>query len=791
MSDLDVFIKQFVAETYENLDKLDGALIELEKNPRAADKIANIFRIIHSIKGTTTFFGFSKLGELTHTGETLLSHLRDGVLVLNSEMATVLLALVDAVREIVSSIEQNGSEGEGDYKVLLGQLGSLSRVVPAKDLANVSPASAKTPKASVRGDHKAGVRAPGEDVSQNGHRATNGHHREKVPSSQPQVQPEQRSAEAPAQGPSASAPLTSNIRIDVEQLDKLMNLAGELVLARNQILQYSITRQDDGLTSAAQRLNLITTELQEGIMKARMQPIDNVWSKFPRIVRDLAALFGKRVRLEMEGSETELDRTIIEAIHDPLTHLVRNCVDHGIETPEARSAAGKRPEGHLLLRAFHEGGQVNIEISDDGAGIDPGRLMRRAVDLRLLTAEQAQRLDERAALNLIFLPGFSTAEKITNVSGRGVGMDVVKTNIEKIGGMVDVESKLSAGTTLKIRIPLTLAIIPALVVTSGGQRYAIPQTSVLELVRLASEKAAHGIEKIQGAPVYRLRGNLLPLIYLNDELRNRVAGLQPGAETIPTNGVANIVVLRADNQKFGLVVDEVNDTAEIVVKPLSKGLKGISIFAGATIMGDGRVALILDVVSLARRAHVLSQSTTQKHLERTQPPDQAFKQPQSLLLFTTEAQALMAIPLSLVTRLEEFPRGAVESTGGHEVVQYQGQILPLIELSHCLRGPQSMPLQQRSGKELADKIYVVVYSGAQHLVGLKVDRIVDIVEERILIKYPPTRKGSLGSVVTQGRVAEILDLKEVLNLASFAPAPASDLCPAPLLEQLEEVTRQC
>jgi len=793
MSNLDGFVKQFLTESYENLDKLDRTLIELEKDPRAPDKLASIFRTVHSIKGTTSFFGFSKLGALAHSGENLLSRLRDGVLVLTSEITTGLLAMVDAVREMLLNIEKTGVEGEEEYTPLIERLTSLYQDSTAASQGADSdagpPDRAKPPPSVPAGKRKLKNGDPAQRIGEllvetnlvqkvavaaalaeqnNGDPRRVG----EILLAHGAVSSQDIADALTMQGASQPSAFASNIRIDVEQLDKLMDLVGELVLARNQILQFSLVQQDSGFLSATQRLNLITTGLQEGIMKARLQPIDNIWSKFPRVVRDLATHFGKRVRLEMEGSQTELDRTIIEAIRDPLTHLVRNCVDHGIEAPEKRVAVGKSPEGRLFLRAFHEGGQVNIEISDDGAGIDPNHLKRKAVELGLVTSEQVGRMDERATMNLIFLPGFSTAEKVTDVSGRGVGMDVVKTNIEKIGGMVDVESKSGEGTTLKIRIPLTLAIIPALIVTSGGQRYAIPQTSVLELVRVAAEKANRGIEMIHGSPVYRLRENLLPLVYLNHELGIRTSGCGEMGTQGQDKASANIVVLRADDRKFGLVVDDVNDTGEIVVKPLAKGLKGISTFAGATIMGDGRVALILDVVGLARSARVLSQASNAQQLKAPSPARQAAGDRQSLLLFTTSPEDLMAIPLSLVTRLEEFPFALLESTGGQQVVQYQGEILPLIDLYSLLPGKDAgSPVNPKSKKESSGTTQVVVYSKNERRVGLKVERILDIVEERLSIQHPPNRKGSLGSAVIQGRVVEILDLDEILNMETFARMP--------------------
>lgn len=389
----------------------------------------------------------------------------------------------------------------------------------------------------------------------------------------------------------------TSIRVDVGLLDKLMNLVGELVLARNQITQFGSSQEDPAFLGTVQRLNLLTGELQAGVMKTRMQPVGSVWGKFPRLVRDLAVACGKQVRIDMEGQETELDRTIIEAVRDPLTHMVRNAVDHGIEPPAERAAWGKPAEGRLFLHALHEGGKVVIELTDDGGGIDPRRVRDKALLSGLVTPEQAARLGDRELLDLIFLPGFSTTDRVTQFSGRGVGMDVVRTNIEKIGGTVDVDSTLGRGTTIRMKIPLTLAIIPALVVSTGGDRYAIPQVSLLELVRLEGEQVRKGVEQFHGIPVYRLRGNLLPLVYLDREL---------GVEPIRAGDEINIVVLQADDRPFGLVVDAIRDTEEIVVKPLQKALKGIGVFSGATIMGDGNVALILDVLGLAQRAGVVS-----------------------------------------------------------------------------------------------------------------------------------------------------------------------------------------
>ncbi|HET6842193.1 MAG TPA: chemotaxis protein CheA [Candidatus Angelobacter sp.] len=775
MSKLDNFVKQFLAESHENLDTLDRTLIELEKDPGAADKLADIFRTVHSLKGTASFFGYLKLGALAHCGESLMSRLRDGSLLLSSEITSGLLAMVDAVRRILSNIEKAGDEGAEEYTALIEKLTSLyqSDLYPSESSPNGAPASPSVLTAEELEESDSDlslgelVMEPDLMLEQEMSPARNEHPKDALPPAGEIVAPAKwghpvNAGEAlTAQEPYSFSPPAGNVRIDVEHLDRLMDLVGELVLARNQILQFSMVQEDAGFLGATQRLNLITTGLQEGIMNARLQPIENIWSKFPRVVRDLAVLFGKQVRLETDGSNTELDRTIIEAIRAPFMHLVRNCVDHGIETPAKRAAAGKPSEGLLFLRAFHEGGQVNIEISDDGAGIDPRLLKHKAIELGMITSEQAQQMDEQTALNLVFMPGFSTAEKVTDISGRGVGMDVVKTNIEKIGGMVDIESKLGKGTMVKIRIPLTLAIIPALIVASGKQRYAIPQTSVLELVMLADGKAARGIELVHGSPVYRLRENLLPLVYLDKELAVQSA-MAEAANAQSGDAVVNIVVLQADNQKFGLVVDEVNDTGEIVVKPLGKALKGIPTFVGATVMGDGRVALILDVVGLARRARVLSPVNDLTHVATPLPSRQGADDRQSLILFTTSGQALMAIPLSQVTRLEEFPRASLEWTGAHEVVQHQGKILPLIDVCSLLPGGGT--LEPRSSKEAATTIQVVVYEHKHRRAGLIVGRLLDIVEERFTIQFPPARKGSLGSAVIHGQVVEILDVEEIINM---------------------------
>jgi len=523
MSDSDI-VQDFLVESYENLDRLDRELVGLEKNPQDRAALASVFRTIHTIKGTCGFLGFNQLEKVAHVGENLLTRLRDGQLTLNRELTTALLEMVDAVRQMLGSIEATGSEGKRDDTKLIATLTRLQQLPEAQPVSKAAPLPATTPEGAASpssiGDilmQTAGVTSAEIQIATMKQKEGDPRRLGEILVEQGAVQPGDIVDALRIQQSSRVHAGASDrtIRVDIGLLDKVMTLVGELVLARNQVLQFAGRTKDTGFLAASHRLNLITTELQAGVMKTRMQPIGNIWGQFPRTVRDVALGCGKEVGIEMEGKETELDKTIIEAIKDPLTHLVRNSVDHGIELPEDRVRAGKDRAGRLILRAFHEGGQVNIEISDDGAGLNVERIRKKAVERALITAEQATRMPEREIFNLIFLPGFSTAEKVTNVSGRGVGMDVVKTNVEKIGGTVDVQSTLGRGTTVLVKIPLTLAIIPALVVTCGGDRYAIPQVSLLELVRLKADQVSKGIELVHGAPVYRLRGRLLPLVYLS------------------------------------------------------------------------------------------------------------------------------------------------------------------------------------------------------------------------------------------------------------------------------------
>jgi len=701
--EMDEIVAEFLVESYESLDRLDRDLLALERDPHSREVLASIFRTMHTIKGTCGFLGFARLERIAHAAESLLAGLRDGSLSITSQTAGVLLATGDVLRLILRQIEATGTDGEDDHDALVDDLGRLRE-------APTGARPAAPPAADAR----------------------------------PEVQP---ITEGPGRGLGFRSAVTdTTVRVDVNVLDRLMTLVGELVLARNQLAALTSDRADLSLASATQSVDRITAELQEGVMKTRLQPIRTAWATLPRVARDLAVALDKRVRIETDGDDTELDRSIIEAIKDPLTHIVRNAVDHGIERPEARVAAGKPEEGVVLVRAYHEGGQVTIEVADDGAGIDLNAVRTKAVELASATPEQAKRMSEREAIDLLFLPGFSTADRVTTVSGRGVGMDVVRTNIERVGGSIDLSSRHGVGTTFKIRIPLTLAIIPVLIATSQGERFAIPQANLLELVGVVPGS----IEILHEVPVYRLRDRLLPVVSLAREL-------QLGGDDEGSSAGRFLVVLQADDRRFGLLVDGLSDPSEIVVKPLGSQLHGLEVFAGATILGNGRVGLILDVVGLAARAGVVGDAHQRLDAERTdEPPEDA----PALLVFADAAGGRMAVPLDLVDRLEEFPRAVVERSGPDLAVPYGDRILPLVRLHELLVERRRAP--RHAGEDMPEDLQVLVHRRGEDLVGLVVGRIIDIVEQALELQ-PAGRPGVTGTMFVQGRITEILDLPGLLE----------------------------
>src|SRR5450432_1153190 len=814
MDEFDEIVREFLVESYENLDQLDRDLVALEQEPDAHPLLQSIFRTIHTIKGTSGFLAFGKLEVLTHAGEGLLARLRDGGLRLTQERTTGLLQLIDAVRAILASIEATGREDERDYSDLVRLLTDLQAPVHEAEAAAVAlagesrrPGRARAAAGAVpAGDRAAGIpgraapakRRAVKSAGQPGQPVRRAAAKSRQPDPTPdenvpllgellqqradinaqdvavamleqqlgddrplgeilvdhgQATPEQvrealamqAVAKAGARMAGIGSVSDSTLRVDVVLLDTLMRLVGELVLTRNQIVASAATLADPGMQRSSQRLNLLVSELQAGVMKTRMQPIDTVWSKLPRLVRDVAVACGREVGVVMEGRETELDKTILEAIKDPLTHLVRNAVDHGIEDPQVRVAAGKPAEGTLTLRAFHEGGQVNIEISDDGAGIDPAAVAVKAIERGVATVEQLRTMSPREITNLVFVPGFSTAAKVTNLSGRGVGMDVVRTNVERIGGTVDITSEPGVGTTLKIKIPLTLAIIPALTVECAGERYAVPQVSLDELLCLEGDQARAGVEYLSGAPVFRLRGSLVPLVWLDHVLDL--------TDAPHVDESVFILVLKAEGRRFGLVVDRVLNTEEIVVKPLSRQLKGIGTYAGATILGDGRVALILDVRALARRAQVVRESDSVESRDVRAVAQPIADGPEPLLVVAVGDRRL-GVPLSMVTRLEEIPVSRVERVGQREVVQYRGQLLPLGHLATLLGEP--------SQADPDADLRVVVYTQGRRSVGLVVDAVVDIATEAPASRGDVAAFGISGVVVVQDLVTELLDMEQAI-----------------------------
>lgn len=768
---MDDFIVDYLLEFQEGLAQFENELLELEKAPESATILSSMFRIVHSLKGSSGFLGFQKMAQLAHEGEDLLGRLRDGRLRLSPQLTSGLLAMVDGMRSRLSVIEATRAEDDRDDSDLLTRLRNLQAgVIDEPPLPTVPPKAPikKKPKApaesapALRSQSAAPPPAPSPPARTEAAQAP-------LPVTEPaNVDRGDFESEQAAIGGATIAGATvadTTIRVDVALLDKLMNLVGELVLTRNQLLRSSVVGDEAMQQASTQRLNLITTELQEGMMKTRMQPIRNVWSKLPRVVRDLALACGKQARLVTDGEETELDKTIVEAIKDPLTHIVRNAVDHGIEPPEVRAGRGKPAEGTLRLRAYHEGGMVNIEVSDDGGGIDSARIRRKAIDRGWIGGEQGAAWSDRELFGLIFRPGFSTAESLTMVSGRGVGMDVVKSRVEAIGGSVEVQSRLGEGTTIKLKIPLTLTIINALIVSSGGDRFAIPQGNLIELIRLHGEALGRSLASVHGAAVCRYRGGLLPLLDLNQILK-----IAPDRAVRDTESL-NIVVLQADDQRFGLIVDRIDDAQEIVVRPLARQLKGIACLAGATIMGDGRIALILDVFGLALQLSGEHQRTAATSHHEVQAPVQSGDDRRPLLLLLGTDGSPFAVPLEQVDRLEAFPSSTVEVVGDRPLVQYRGTFLPLIDAADWLAGRASRRGERGSGRE-ETPWQVVIHAVDERRVGLVFDGVLDVFTDRITVAGEPSRRGVLYTAALQGKATEVLDVptivQETLRSSVFA-----------------------
>lgn len=728
-SQLQPMLQEFVAESQEMIDRIILQLGLIERKEQQAETVHSIYRDIHTVKGSAQLFGFHQMAQLAHCMEATLDPVRRERILLTEEFVDCLYSGLDAIKELLNDIRVKGKESDR-RQLLADTLPRLVEIVARLMGGSIHPIqeSLMVNKASTE------TRSPAE------------------------------AKEAVASANVVEIADTNNdtVRVHVNLLDSLMNMVGELVLIRNQVLQHTRTmKENDNFLKLSQRLSIVTTELQNEVVRTRMQPIGNVLNRFQRVVRDLSRELGKHVDLLLDGAETELDKTLIEAIRDPLTHIIRNAVDHGIEMPEARRAAKKSENGTLSVRSYHEGGQVIIEVRDDGQGLSREKIAAKAIDRGLVTAEALADLSDREVFQFIFVRGFSTSDKVSSISGRGVGMDIVRTNIEKIGGTVDIESIPGQGMTTRLRIPLTLAIVPALVVRSGGECFAIPQVKLVELVRLErnGEKGFQGLENLQGAPVFRLRGDLLPLLSLKT-----VLGL--GNDDINTEEAKNIVVLNGDRGYFGLFVDEIVDSTDIVVKPLANQLKALRTYAGATVMGDGSVVLVLDIMGLATLVKMYDdRDDVQRQTDGFHHQEQNASERSEYLLVDIGVPGRFALPLCQVNRLEEFDEKAVQYSGAQRVVTYRDSLLPLMNLATSLAMPN--PVRESDGK-----LRVIVIERSGRLFGYEVNRILDILaSERAVDQQMKDRDGFLGSLIADRDVVVVVDIHSIIDKANGKSAP--------------------
>ena len=770
---MDELLSEFLTETAENLSVLDQELVELERNPNDPGLLGNIFRLVHTIKGTCGFLGLPRLESLAHAGENVLGKFRDGELPVTPSAVTLILEALDRIKMIVTGLEESESEPDGDDSDLIERLNAMAEGhglddVPAPAAVDAEPAYPVAADLDNLDDDPLLNRpdpeaVPEPDAAPSEEAAAEHEPEPESPApaaEEPEVvdaQPPAPPAAAPAPGatqPAAGAQpqeakeshvANQSIRVHVDLLEHLMTMVSELVLTRNQLLQILRSHKDSEFASPLQRLNHITSELQEGVMKTRMQPIGNAWSKLPRLIRDLCHEMGKKIELQMIGQDTELDRQVLELIKDPLTHMIRNSADHGIEKPHDRAAAGKPEFGTVRLNAFHEGGHIIIEISDDGRGLSVDKIRAKAIANGLATEAEVASMSEQQIQQLIFKAGLSTAEKVTSVSGRGVGMDVVRSNIEKIGGTIELKSVEGKGSTFFIKIPLTLAIVSALVVECASERFAIPQISVVELVR-AGRQSEHSIETLHGTPVLRLRNRLLPLVSLRDLLQLGEASAKQ------SQGEAFIVVTQVGTYTFGIIVDRVFDTEEIVVKPVAPVLRNIEMFSGNTILGDGSVIMILDpngIASATGEITVAEGVDTSVETRRRASSEEEM----ALLLFRAGSGAPKAVPLALVARLEDIEQDKIELSNGQMVVQYRGRLMPLVAFD-----PSFMP--EGEGRKP-----VLVFTDNDRSMGLIVDEIVDIVQQRLQVEFCGDRPGMLGSAIIAGKATDVIDAGAYLTQA--------------------------
>jgi two-component system, chemotaxis family, sensor kinase CheA len=752
---MDDILRDFVIETTEAIDVVDSELVRFEQEPNNGAILAQIFRLVHTVKGTCGFLGLPRLEALSHAAETVIGQFRDGVPA-TRDAVSLILETIDRIKLIVASIEAEQKEPAGTDDDLIAALDNMARAQASQRFARVEApqhTEGKLVYQVLERPLKAGEASL--DDLETAFRATPGPQPaskvEAAPASPAQpVAAEPDSAMHKVAGGESAADaaaaagdhvLRSTIRVNVETLDHLMTMVSELVLTRNQLMEISRNQTDAAFKLPLQRLSSITAELQDAVMKTRMQPIGSAWAKLPRLVRDLSVELRKEFDLEVKGAETEIDRHVLELIKDPLTHMIRNSADHGIEAPEDRLLAGKRRRGKIRVSAFQEGGHIILEISDDGRGINKARIVQKAIETGIVTADAAAGFSDSQIYRLIFRAGFSTAANVTNVSGRGVGMDVVVTNVEQIGGTIDVRSTLGLGTTISIKIPVTLAIAAAVIVEAAGCRFAIPQIAVMELVK-PREGSETRIEQVGDSRLLRLREELLPLMSLRDALQ---IDAQIGEKD---NGF--IVVCQVAGRRFGVIVDSVIQTEEIVVKPVSQVLRSIRAYSGTTILGDGSVVMIVDPGGLAQEGGVVSADASQLDAEESHIAVEDADPKTSLLVFRAGSQGYKAVPLALVTRLEEIEASSIEFANGQAMVQYRGKLMPLLSLSKDFTGSKD------------ERQQLLVFSFGQRSAGLLVDQIIDIVDERLDMTVAEERDGFVGSAIVNGRATDIVDVAHYL-----------------------------
>jgi two-component system chemotaxis sensor kinase CheA len=721
---MDELLRDFIIETNQHLEEAATQLVLFERDPTDASLIAKIFRLVHTIKGTCSFLGLTRLQHIAHAGETMIGELRNGAAPTQSSV-TVVLAAIDRIKQIVEEVERSGVEPEGDDADMIKELDAQAAILAESLAAAAAPAAAVAAAPA-----EAPVAAPAEAAAVAA--------APEAPAPAPVVAktPAKAPAPAPKAPPAANARSSETIRVAVDAIERMMQLVSELVLTRNQLLELTRHRQDDTVKSPLQRLSSLTTDLQDAVMRARMQPVERLYANLPRLIRELATECGKKIDLVTEGADTELDRQLIEILRDPLTHMIRNSADHGLETPAERAASGKPETGEIRVAASHEAGQITITISDDGRGLDIEKIKKKLITNGTVTEAEVAKLSEDEIFKFIFAPGFSTAKTVTNVSGRGVGMDVVRSNIESIGGSISLQSKLGKGTKFSMRIPLTLAIAPALIVEAAGQRFALPQHAVVEAVGVG-QNSGHVIDKVQNALVLRLREEVVPVIDMS-----QVLGLAQGNR----ENEQLVVIMRVGGESFGVIVDKVADVQEVVVKPLSASLAHLKVFTGHTILGDGSVVLILDPGGLAMSIGIEKSGDKKRDAKK----DVAGADKMRLVLFRAGAGVVKVLPVSLIARIEMVDPGRIEHADGRLTMIHQDRLMPLVPVGS-------------TNFETSRSYPVLVITDGDLTVGLLVDEIVDIIEETLDVQLSSGGYDTIGAAVIRGHAVEFIDVTSYLQ----------------------------